>query len=299
MGHHDTQDEDFFVVVWQQRISIPYHTTIPVPLVRVCGTRLICPLNDLSAHPLTSMNQDSLFVLVTAHPDDESMFFVPTIRALQRHPRQTVWLICLTTGDYDGLGKIRSKELQQTALNVLEIDKVLLCDHAEVRDDPRQAWDISTASRLISSTLQKALEKETTKYNHLTIISFDECGVSGHVNHRDTYLACRYLCLHGDAKVFQPLPTLDLWCLVSDQLPIVKFLPLRAWFLLLLTCCGIVDVGFSTNSKANVCIHRLQHPSLNWNAMASHASQFVWYRRLFVIFSSYTYVNKLKKQKPR
>jgi hypothetical protein len=27
--------------------------------------------------------------------------------------------------------------------------------------------------------------------------------------------------------------------------------------------------------------------------MMAHASQFVWYRRLFVIFSRYTYVNTL------
>ena len=28
-----------------------------------------------------------------------------------------------------------------------------------------------------------------------------------------------------------------------------------------------------------------------WRAMNAHKSQFVWYRRLFVVFSSYTYVN--------
>ena len=48
-----------------------------------------------------------LNVLVTAHPDDESMFFLPVIRALISRADEKVWLICLSTGDYDGLGKIR------------------------------------------------------------------------------------------------------------------------------------------------------------------------------------------------
>lgn len=32
-----------------------------------------------------------------------------------------------------------------------------------------------------------------------------------------------------------------------------------------------------------------------WAAMAAHRSQFVWYRRLFVIFSRYAYVNTFKR----
>lgn len=32
-----------------------------------------------------------------------------------------------------------------------------------------------------------------------------------------------------------------------------------------------------------------------WTAMAAHHSQFVWYRRLFVIFSRYAYVNTFKR----
>jgi len=35
-------------------------------------------------------------------------------------------------------------------------------------------------------------------------------------------------------------------------------------------------------------------PWLAYKMMAAHASQFVWYRRLFVIFSRYSYINTLK-----
>lgn len=34
---------------------------------------------------------------------------------------------------------------------------------------------------------------------------------------------------------------------------------------------------------------------LNWNAMQTHYSQFVWFRKLFVFFSRYGYINTLKE----
>ncbi len=39
------------------------------------------------------------------------------------------------------------------------------------------------------------------------------------------------------------------------------------------------------------------HPKLTWMAMAAHHSQFVWYRRLSVLFSTYTYINSLDEMK--
>ncbi|EGZ14271.1 hypothetical protein PHYSODRAFT_510798, partial [Phytophthora sojae] len=35
-------------------------------------------------------------------------------------------------------------------------------------------------------------------------------------------------------------------------------------------------------------------PRWNYNAMALHRSQFVWYRRLFVAFSRYTFINTFR-----
>lgn len=224
------------------------------------------------------------------------MFFVPTLLSLQRVNEQSVWLLCLTTGDYDGLGKVRSKELHRTADTVLGIDKVLLCDHVHVRDDPGQAWDIPTTSDLIRTTLQKALKRHAVKFSGVQVITFDQKGVSGHINHRDTYLACRHLCLVEDTERHE-LPNLELWSLVSDTSPIIKYIPFWSWILLLLTWCGLLaSVSTKMTTQGDICIHRLQTPRLNWQAMASHASQFVWYRRLFVVFSSYTYVNKLRRQ---
>lgn len=39
--------------------------------------------------------------------------------------------------------------------------------------------------------------------------------------------------------------------------------------------------------------YRIMEPVLVWKAMAAHHSQFVWYRRLSVLFSRYTFINDL------
>jgi len=44
--------------------------------------------------------------------------------------------------------------------------------------------------------------------------------------------------------------------------------------------------------------YRIMEPILVWRAMAAHYSQFVWYRRLSVMFSRYTYINDLEKINP-
>lgn len=58
-------------------------------------------------------------LLVTAHPDDESLFFAPTLASLKSSDAD-VFFLCLSTGDADGLGKVRQQELIQS-LDVLGI----------------------------------------------------------------------------------------------------------------------------------------------------------------------------------
>eukprot|EP01048_Picozoa_sp_COSAG05_P013051 COSAG05_NODE_1354_length_5108_cov_24.726692_2_plen_102_part_00 len=55
------------------------------------------------------MWQTFRILLVTAHPDDETMFFGPML--LSRQPGQKIFIYCLSTGNADGLGETRKKEL--------------------------------------------------------------------------------------------------------------------------------------------------------------------------------------------
>lgn len=49
-------------------------------------------------------------LFVIAHPDDEAMFFTPTINELVRY--NILHLLCLSNGGYYGLGKVRERELK-------------------------------------------------------------------------------------------------------------------------------------------------------------------------------------------
>ena len=59
-------------------------------------------------------------LLVTSHPDDECMFFGPTVLSLTRNPQVNVFLLCMSNGDYRRDGMTRKKELY-SACQVLGI----------------------------------------------------------------------------------------------------------------------------------------------------------------------------------
>ncbi|KAF9411553.1 N-acetylglucosaminyl-phosphatidylinositol de-N-acetylase, partial [Entomortierella beljakovae] len=54
----------------------------------------------------------SSIVIVIAHPDDEVMFFGPTLAELTKPENgNTVRVLCMSSGNHDGLGETRKKEL--------------------------------------------------------------------------------------------------------------------------------------------------------------------------------------------
>lgn len=57
-------------------------------------------------------------LLVLAHPDDESMFFIPSLLHWSRY-EIPVHLICLSNGNVDGLGLVREQELTRCWVHVL------------------------------------------------------------------------------------------------------------------------------------------------------------------------------------
>jgi N-acetylglucosaminylphosphatidylinositol deacetylase len=240
-------------------------------------------------------------VVVIAHPDDESMFFLPTIRGLQEE-RKTVWLLCLTTGNHDGLGKIREKEIVDAG-RLLGIEKTMVQDNPLLQDHPTQRWD----KVAVASTIRTALMQYVRPGQEFVVITFDKTGVSGHVNHIDTHNGvCQLMIqqqLNKQTKTASEHPEdtnihiLEAWQLYSEPTFFFKYIPLVSWIILFLSLLTNNTTNNTTtipgDDKGCVKIYRLNHPRLNWKAMATHRSQFVWYRRLFVIFSCYTYYNKL------
>lgn len=68
-------------------------------------------------------------LLVTAHPDDEAMFFAPTLLTLFELG-VPVKLLCLSTGNAKGMGTVRSQELVNACkyLGIADKDIVIIDD---------------------------------------------------------------------------------------------------------------------------------------------------------------------------
>jgi LmbE family N-acetylglucosaminyl deacetylase len=370
------------------------------------------------------VSQDTIHIVIIAHPDDESMFFLPTIHYLMQECREDkVWIMCLTNGNYDGIGKKRQRELANVA-SILDVSKVIMIDDEDIMPDhPNQSWKVETVSEYIHHVIvtqvlqlqqlkQSLINQRRTGYIqgkedattnrgvatkiHVNVVTFDEFGVSGHVNHRDTYYGVRHWlgkfcreyqdnsCTYrlepsmfheiktkaeyekhiivvdnsckasdqnsrptirnnnnigldnADTTKTMPIISVSAWELHSNRNPLTKYLPVRSWISLLVIylfslltvthrCWAIHHDVLSSHTSSLFSSTTtspdpmtLQHlwkkhhvndgalqprrmvsiflraPKLNWIAMKTHASQFVWYRRLFVIFSCYTYENQLR-----
>uniref|UniRef100_A0A8D0GER2 N-acetylglucosaminylphosphatidylinositol deacetylase n=1 Tax=Sphenodon punctatus TaxID=8508 RepID=A0A8D0GER2_SPHPU len=126
-------------------------------------------------------------LLVTAHPDDETMFFAPTILRLGRG-RAQLWLLCCSSGNYYNQGDVRKEELLQSCA-VLGIPplNVAVIDHRDLPDSPSINWDIQ-----LLATLILVAAPVNVSVLPLQVVTFDAGGVSGHANHVSLYTALRY-----------------------------------------------------------------------------------------------------------
>lgn len=108
---------------------------------------------NVPASKLAFASTPQRILLLTAHPDDEALFFAPTIISLVAQAKaidakrktdakaqlsQTpvpsaleIYSLCLSVGNADGLGEVRSKELRRS-LDILDIGP----DHSWIVDHP-------------------------------------------------------------------------------------------------------------------------------------------------------------------
>lgn len=101
-----------------------------VLIVAICAVILAQPFySDVNALLPVNIAVNSCplrILLLTAHPDDECMFFSPSLTGLNNYELAGTGLIpelfslCLSIGDADGLGDVRRNELKKS-LDVLGI----------------------------------------------------------------------------------------------------------------------------------------------------------------------------------
>mmetsp|Transcript_2981 Transcript_2981/g.4899 ORF Transcript_2981/g.4899 Transcript_2981/m.4899 type:complete len:308 (-) Transcript_2981:19-942(-) len=203
--------------------------------------------------------QKKRVALVVAHPDDEAVFFWPTLREL-RGVDIPVAVLCLSTGNADGLGKERTAEMRRSCSRLGIVDKSLKIINDPLLQDGFHFWPEAEVAKHVSEFL--------VEHRVDLVITFDDLGVSGHPNHRSASRGVRFLRSKGTGPVF------DVYMLDSIGVHRKYVGPL---------CLLLQDARL----EASFCLD----PTASLRALVVHWTQLVWYRVLFTLFSHYVYVN--------
>ncbi|KAI3643382.1 hypothetical protein MP228_012937 [Amoeboaphelidium protococcarum] len=262
--------------------------------------------------------QQCVALIVTAHPDDECMFFAPLIRLMVQNSNQfsEVYLLCLSTGNYDNLGNQRQQELLNAASVLgLDEDHVFSLHHPSMLDSPHTYWESHVVSDVINDFVRK------NKVN--CVFTFDDYGVSGHRNHISVYNGVKrmiqsqnmaessstgqnanQLSGHGRVQAY----ALQSVYLIRKYIGPLDLILVCSTYLQRQLSYSITTAKFSAlsnkrrddkfrdiNDTTSVIITSdLQDVILANQSMLQHGSQMVWFRRLYIVFSRYMYVNSFK-----
>ncbi|KAJ1889994.1 hypothetical protein LPJ66_007730 [Kickxella alabastrina] len=256
------------------------HIVVPLLLVSVLLYIFVCwrpSTVDRDMFPKEKQSKQQKHVLfVTAHPDDECMFFAPTLASLSRRRDITVSLLCLSKGDFDGHGDVRKRELIKAGVRFgLTPDSVIIVDDPHLPDDPKQSWNVALVA--------KTVEAVAATGDVDAIFTFDHRGISGHQNHIAAYMGVKHMALTSQKFKFRPL---NVYALES-----VGFV--RKYCSILDTIFGL---GFFWASRdSQLFVADLQAYSMGVQAMIMHESQLVWFRKLYLAFSRYMFINTYSK----
>ncbi|KAH9988025.1 putative deacetylase LmbE-like domain-containing protein [Russula vinacea] len=232
-------------------------------------------------------------LLLTAHPDDETFFFGPTLTALipsfatsasassRNNDPDTVTLtspqvysLCLSVGNADGLGDTRRREFGGS-LDVLGVaeERRWILDNFEFQDDMNAKWDAS----LIADT----------------ILTFDSYGVSGHPNHFSLYHGVSRLLAASPAGIGHPLVAYSL----KSKPVIIKYIGILGPVLIkskviLSRALDIMQLGRPVGPVFVAGIKEYRRTVI---AALRHQSQRVWFRWLYMAFSQYMWANEWER----
>lgn len=295
-------------IVWSFAIWVLLSTAIPQISIKFHNRQIqtntfLQPnyphISLTSPSPLPIRNSTVYFVI--GHPDDEVMFFSPSLVELSKPKHGNhVRLVCFSRGDavHESLGSVRSQELRNSAriIGVADEDVIIL-------DNYKDGMDIHWNADDVASSLANIIG--TTSQNNVSVITFDGHGVSGHSNHISLH--------HGTKEFFRSrigandsfrlyvLKSLNFWekysFTVLTNVELFFGLLSRHIFSNLLKLN--VNVSFFDQFHGNrlslvIIYSDLNMLSVSYAAMAyGHFSQMVWFRYGWIVFSRYLTYNHL------
>ncbi|KAH9810675.1 putative deacetylase LmbE-like domain-containing protein [Melampsora americana] len=276
-----------------------------------------------SLFPISLRNSKSTLIIV-AHPDDECLFFGPSIISILKKTKTHGALLVLSSGNHYGLGEIRRIELKASCheLGIRE-DRCDVMEISSVQDDPVKWWP--------SETITKVVKEHLDKWMIDSIVTFDNHGISGHINHRAVSAAVTQLSLSLNATRSintsshpNPNPTPSLYILKSVfvlrkysglyDLPftLISFIPSLLFGPNSQITLDLVPGYDSRTEQASIdsekrrqsitlsfekglLINNLRDYFKTRHSFWKHRSQMVWDRHLYMILSRYMYFNTIER----
>lgn len=202
-------------------------------------------------------------MLVTSHPDDEVMFFGPTILGLTQGC--DIYLLCMSSGDFKGQGQNRRDELYDScAVLGIPEQNIILVNHSTLKDDPSVRWREELVSEIVS--------RHVASLSIDTVVTFDRHGVSAHKNHIALFYAMACLALEDENR--------QVYCLTS-----VNLMRKYSWLIDIPMSYLLCNIVYLAGPKQWFQLRK---------AMYQHYSQMTWYRWLYILFSRYLLINTLE-----
>jgi N-acetylglucosaminylphosphatidylinositol deacetylase len=274
-----------------------------------------------SSFPAPGTLHHARIVLLIAHPDDEAMFFSPTLLALT-YPAlgNHLKILCLSTGNADGLGETRKNELVESAmkLGVRRKEDVFVLEDERFKDGMDQDWNITEIAQVLADAFVPAPSKQrlSTATEPLqdkpsatidVLITFDAGGVSHHPNHRALYagavLFLRTL-MRGYSGWKCPvalyaLPTVNILRKYSSVFDALVTMTVGAISNVTGGLAGDKKISRAERGAERVLF--MSGLQRYWRAreamVKGHRSQMVWFRWGWITIGRYMVVNDLKRER--
>ncbi|ROV88299.1 hypothetical protein VMCG_10495 [Cytospora schulzeri] len=260
--------------------------------------------------------------LLIAHPDDEAMFFAPTVLALTRpETGNHVKILCLSSGNAEGLGDTRKRELVKSGLvlGLRKSDDVFVVDKPDdFPDSMTTTWPTDSISQLLreafvpnSTTPKLHNDKEPPKATIDVIITFDTHGVSLHPNHISLYHGARAFVASLTAGKPGWSSPVDMYTLTSVNI-MRKYTGILDVFATLGTAALDMWKAKGAGARSVRTKDTIEHPAAlafmhgfgagAWStareAMTrAHVSQMVWFRWGWITVSRYMFMNDLRLER--
>jgi N-acetylglucosaminylphosphatidylinositol deacetylase len=276
-----------------------------------------------SSLPASSQLCNKKILLLIGHPDDEAMFFGPSVLALTSPGAgNQVKILCLSTGNAVGLGKVRKGELLDSArrIGIHRARDVYIVDDPRLQDGPDDWKKEDIADCLAQHFLSEQTAKSTActssayppspvKQLHQSaesfplstgepntlpvpdiILTFDPRGISLHPNHS----SCHYLDTVCNTQTTMYSLTTISWIrkyLSAFDAPITRLntlfnkphpTPLTS--------------TTSTSPDSLIFVSGLRDYARAFGAMVfAHKTQMLWFRWGWIITGRYMFVNDLRR----